>query len=292
MRELLPRMAGLMKALFVVCIIIRATDAVVSIGLRGAGTAAGAAVPSIGGKSPESGGGLPSPAGTGAVAHDDTPEEWEVAFPDTPYEGKAKEDFLAFKTRAREEEIEFYKGEPLAPEIQALKDEYAAEVDELINKHDPKECAMMNELGPRPQEADPFLKMAHEYASNPNVPTPDGLKAGPNGPATVGKVFERVKQAKKLGALRPDRLIRKFLGQLREVSGNAQHWVCKLPHGNNVMSPTHATLVHSPPGGFAYIGATTQQWPIPGQKSGEGGNANVACLGQRSPSQVVCEGLH
>jgi hypothetical protein len=217
-----------MKSLIVVCIIIGAADAVVSIGLRGAAAAAGAAVPGfgLGGKAAGQGGGIPSPTGAGAGGDDDAPEEWEVAFPDTPYEGKAKEEFLAFKRQSRLEEEEFYKGEPLDPKVQALKAEYAAEVEELMNKHDPEELEDLVQK-PGPEEEDPFLKMAHEYATNPNVPTPEGLKPGPNGPATVGMVFEKAKKAKKLGALRPDRLLRKFFGQLREVSGNAQHWVCK-----------------------------------------------------------------
>lgn len=258
-----------MKALIVVCIIIGAADAVVSIGLRGAAAAAGAAVPGLGlgGKAADKGGGVPSPTGGGAAGDGDAPEEWEVAFPDTPYEGKAKEEFLAFKKQSRLEEEEFYKGEPLDPKVQALKAKYAAEVNELLNKNDPEAFHDLLEK-PSPEEEDPFLKMAHEYATNPNVPTPEGLKPGPNGPATVGMVFEKAKKAKKLGALRPDRLLRKFLGQLREVSGNAQHWVCKyfartppLAWKHNAMGPTHAgrgNVDDLSVGWIFHIGATTR----------------------------------
>lgn len=78
-------------------------------------------------------------------------------------------------------------------------------------------------------ENDELIKMCRAYMRDPSTPVPEGLRPGPNGPATIGKIFEKAKAAKKLGDLRPDRLFRKLCGHLREISGNAQHWLCETP---------------------------------------------------------------
>jgi len=82
------------------------------------------------------------------------------------------------------------------------------------------------EFGGHPPEMEPLYKLAHEVSQNPTgAPLPEGLRPGVAGPVLIGQVFERHRERKKLGNLRPDRLLMRLGEHLREVSGNAQHWI-------------------------------------------------------------------
>mmetsp|Transcript_30559 Transcript_30559/g.76895 ORF Transcript_30559/g.76895 Transcript_30559/m.76895 type:complete len:298 (+) Transcript_30559:3-896(+) len=67
--------------------------------------------------------------------------------------------------------------------------------------------------------------MAYHVCQNPNAEVPEGIKPGEAGTVIIGKVFEKHKVRKKIGDYRPDRLLFKLADQLREASGNAQHWI-------------------------------------------------------------------